>query len=244
MLNQLAAVPLHTLSSGPPHGPRALLLHGVQSSAAGWWRIAAALAASGHFVVAPDLRGHGDSPGGDGYSLRALAADIQAIGSDWDLVVGHSLGGTLAAQLLHDDPGFARRTVLLDPVFTLPEATFEAIVAGQLAELGAPAAQIRAEHPDWHAEDVRLKALAAQATTPAVNEAVLRDNRPWSHAHLLDHATNPVLILGSDPSRGGMLDPALGEALATRIAPVTYRRLDGVGHSAHRDDPARVISAL
>jgi pimeloyl-ACP methyl ester carboxylesterase len=191
-------------------------------------------------VIAPDLRGHGESPGGENYSLAALAADVRALGGRWDLVVGHSLGGTLAAQLLHDDPDFAGRAVLLDPVLVLSDddASFEAIVAEQLAELATPSGE-----PHWHPEDVRRKVLAARATSPAVNEAVLRDNRPWDYAHLLDGVTTPVLILGSDPGHGGMLDPALGETLGRRPM-ITYRRLDGVGHSAHRDDPARVIEAL
>ena len=166
-------VDLATHAWGPPEGERVLLLHGVQSSAATWWRIADGLAADGRRVVAPDLRGHGRSPAAVSYALADLAADVRAIGGDWDLVVGHSLGGTLAAHLV-GDPGFARRAVLLDPVLQLPEEGFEAIVAAQLAELAAPPAD-----PRWHPEDARLKRAAARQTSPYVNEAVLRDNRPW-----------------------------------------------------------------
>jgi pimeloyl-ACP methyl ester carboxylesterase len=233
-----ASIPLHTLTWGPPGAKRALLLHGVQSAAATWWRIASGLAAAGRRVVAPDLRGHGHSPPAAGYALSDLAADVRALGCGWDLVIGHSLGGTLAAHLLAD-PEFARRALLLDPVLQLPEDEFEAIVAAQLAELADPAAD-----PRWHPEDARLKAVAARQTTPAVNEAVLRDNRPWAYERLLDDVVTPVTILGSDPARGGMLDPATGEAIAARAPAVSYRRLEGVGHSAHRDAPALVLGAV
>jgi pimeloyl-ACP methyl ester carboxylesterase len=232
------SIALHALTWGPPGCKPTLLLHGVQSAAATWWRIAAGLAAAGRRVVAPDLRGHGHSPPGPGYSLSDLAADVRALGGGWDLVIGHSLGGTLAAHLL-EDPAFARRALLLDPVLHLPEERFEAIVASQLAELADPPTD-----PRWHPEDARLKAIAARQTTPAVNEAVLRENRPWAYEHLLDDVVMPVTILGSDPARGGMLDPATGEAIAARSPAVSYRRLEGVGHSAHRDAPALVLEAV
>jgi pimeloyl-ACP methyl ester carboxylesterase len=234
-LSTVPVVALSTLAWGPPDGERVLLLHGVQSSAATWWRIADGLARRGRRVVAPDLRGHGHSPGAIGYALADLAADVRALGGGWDLVVGHSLGGTLAAHLLAADPGFARRAVLLDPVLHLPDDAFESIVQAQLAELADPPS-----HPRWHPEDVRLKRLAARQTSPYVNEAVLRDNRPWAYAHLLDALRTPVLVLGSDPAAGGMFDPAIG----ARSSTVAYRMLDGAGHSAHRDDPARVLEAI
>lgn len=127
----------------------------------------------------------------------------------------------------------------------LPEDDFDAIVAGQLAELAAadPAA-LQAAHPAWHPDDCRLKALAAAACSPFVNEAVLRENRPWDYAELLALTRTPTLVLGADPAAGGMLDPRLARRLAADSAQVTYRELAGVGHSIQRDRPQLVIDAL
>jgi pimeloyl-ACP methyl ester carboxylesterase len=242
-----AAVPvsLHTLRWGRRGGPRTLLVHGVQASANCWWRIADAVAHAGLDVAAPDLRGHGQSPSGRHYRLDDFGADLIALGDDWDLVVGHSLGGTLIALLLAADPGFARRAVLLDPVLELPEDDFEAVVAGQLAELAAadPAA-LQAAHPAWHPDDCRIKAQAAAACSPFVNEAVLRENRPWDYAGLLAQTRTPTLILGADPEEGGMLDPRLARRLEADSAQVTCRELGGVGHSIHLDRPQLVIDAI
>lgn len=236
---------LHTLQWGRPGHRRALLVHGVQSSANSWWQIADALARAGVQVTAPDLRGHGQSPSGARYTLADLVADLLAVGDRWDLAVGHSLGGTLVAWMVAADAGFARRAVLLDPVFELPEDDFDAIVAGQLAELAAAdLAALQGAHPAWHPEDCRIKAQAAAACSPCVNEAVLRDNRPWGYSELLARAQSPVLVLGADPAAGGMLDPALARQLAARNARVTYRLLSGSGHSVHRDRPKQVIDAL
>jgi hypothetical protein len=53
-------------------------------------------------------------------------------------------------------------TVALEMPVAFPQDDFDAIVAGQLAELAAadPAA-LQAAHPAWHPEDCRIKALAA-----------------------------------------------------------------------------------
>jgi len=236
-----APVTLQTMSWGRPDGPRVLLVHGVQAAAITWWQVADKLARSGAAVTAPDLRGHGASPSALRYRLDDFVADLVALGDGWDLVVGHSLGGTVAARALASRTGFARRALLLEPVLELPEDDFEAVVRGQLAELAsADPAAFQTSNPHWHPEDCRLKAIAAAACSAFVNEAVLRDNRPWTYAGLLESVRTPVVVLGGDPVAEAMLDPALGEALARANPNVDYRKLAAVGHSPHRDEPELV----
>ncbi len=84
--------------------PVSLLVHGVTGWWRTWWRVGPALADAGWRVVAVDLRGHGLSPRLDGnVTVRDLAADlastVAAIGRPIDLLVGHSLGGAVAAEL-------------------------------------------------------------------------------------------------------------------------------------------------
>lgn len=79
-------------------GPPVLLLHGLGGTVADWNRFAARL--TGHRVVAVDLRGHGGT--GDGpWSWDAVLDDIEAViahlGLPAPAVVGHSLGGWVAA---------------------------------------------------------------------------------------------------------------------------------------------------
>ncbi len=208
-----------------------LLLHGVQSSGATWWRIAEGLAQRGADVTAPDLRGHGASPRADRYRLADFVADLRPA---WDLVVGHSLGGTLAAYALANHAAFARRAVLLDPVFDLPDDGFDDLVAGQLAELTLTHDELRERHPRWHPEDIRRKAEAARACDPHAAEATLRENRPWDHGHLLARSDTPLTILGADPAHGALFAP---------IADPRYTMLAGAGHSLHRDNPDAVLDA-
>jgi pimeloyl-ACP methyl ester carboxylesterase len=224
---------------------KVLLVHGVQSSAGAWWQIADALARRGLTVAAPDLRGHGLSPAGQSYRLADFVEDLVTFGQSWDVVVGHSLGATVIAQALAEGHWPGCRAVLLDPVLELPEHDFEVIVASQLAELAsADATALQLANPSWHPEDCRQKALAAAACSPFVNEAVLRDSRPWAYADLLTRVASPVLVLGADETAGGMLDPQLGHRAAASNPGITYRRVPGASHSLHRDRPQLVVDAI
>jgi haloacetate dehalogenase len=109
-------------------GPGLLLLHGYPQTHAIWHRVAPGLAE--HFtVVAPDLRGYGDSskPAGDPdhatYSKRTMARDqialMRAFGFEQFFVVAHDRGGRVAHRLAVDHPGAVRRLVVLDIVPTL-----------------------------------------------------------------------------------------------------------------------------
>lgn len=96
----------------------ALLLHGFASSSLTWRKLAKDLAGQGYRVIAPDLTGHGRSPRANKYSLDAWAEDVKKLDIRPDLIVGHSMGGLVAA---HIQPHFqASRIVLVDPVYRLP----------------------------------------------------------------------------------------------------------------------------
>src|SRR5215468_6490609 len=55
-----------------------LLLHGWPETKRIWWRNVAPLAAAGFEVIAPDLRGHGESDlsPGDAYDLAIYSRDV------------------------------------------------------------------------------------------------------------------------------------------------------------------------
>jgi haloacetate dehalogenase len=109
-------------------GPPVLLLHGFPQTHAMWHRVAPELA-RGHTVVAPDLRGYGDSsrpPEGDdhgGYSFRSMAADqvavMRSLGHERFAVVGHDRGARVAHRMTLDHPEVVTRLAVLDIVPTL-----------------------------------------------------------------------------------------------------------------------------
>ena len=104
-------------------GPPLLLLHGYPQTHAMWRKVAPILAA--HFtVVAPDLRGYGDSakppglPDHSNYSKRAMAQDqvelMDALGFERFCVAGHDRGGRVAHRMALDHPGRVAKLAVLD----------------------------------------------------------------------------------------------------------------------------------
>lgn len=215
-------------------GPRrALLLHGIQSDANGWWRLGPDLAGHGWHVTAVDLRGHGASPRGDDYAIGAFRDDVLALAGPWDLLLGHSLGGTVALACMAGAPDLTRRLVLEDPSLSSRDA------AVSLEELLAPfrspitCAALAAEHPDWHPEDVVYKVGALLRTSPDVTEGVVAAG-PWELAEVVRALPVPTLLLGADPARDPLVPPPVGEALAAANPQVVFRTVPGADHSIHR----------
>jgi pimeloyl-ACP methyl ester carboxylesterase len=93
-----------------------LLLHGYPETKRIWWRNIAPLAAAGFEVIAPDLRGYGDSdlsPDG-AYDLTIYSRDIHALvqdvlGHDRCAVVAGDIGGVVAIDLAQRFAGFVER---------------------------------------------------------------------------------------------------------------------------------------
>jgi haloacetate dehalogenase len=114
--------------------PPLLLLHGFPQTHVMWHRVAPQLGER-YPVVAPDLRGYGDSgkPESDdthaAYSKRATAADVVALmrqfGFERFNACGHDRGGRVAHRMALDHPGALARLMLLDisPTQTMYERT-------------------------------------------------------------------------------------------------------------------------
>ncbi len=98
-------------------GPGLLLVHGIGDSSRSWVPLMGPLAER-FTVLVPDLLGHGESakPRAD-YSLAAYANGMRdlldVVGLDEVTVVGHSLGGGIAAQLAYQHPTRVERLVLV-----------------------------------------------------------------------------------------------------------------------------------
>jgi pimeloyl-ACP methyl ester carboxylesterase len=153
-----------------PAAPLVVLVHGITGNAMAWASVGAALA-GGCEVVAPDLRGRARSAGlPSPYGLSRHAADVTAIlqhfgadaeaGADAAVLVGHSMGGFVAALVTTDSPDLVHGLVLVDgglPFAVPPAADTDDMLAAVLGssldrldrtfpDLGAVRA-LWAEHP-------------------------------------------------------------------------------------------------
>jgi pimeloyl-ACP methyl ester carboxylesterase len=116
---------MHVVLAG--EGFPVVLLHGIPQSWYEWRKVIPAL--SERFrVIAPDLRGLGDSAKPpDGYDKRTLARDVRellrGLGVERAVVVGHDWGGGVAQRFVLDHPEASERLVCMDIPYFATEDT-------------------------------------------------------------------------------------------------------------------------
>jgi pimeloyl-ACP methyl ester carboxylesterase len=241
---------------GPPDARPLLLIHGVTSSSATWWRTGPALAAAGYRTVAVDQAGHGATGRWLGHHrFRDNAGDVAAFARATGLarddlrIVGHSWGALTAAHLaaaglvpavlvLLDPPTLTRSaiaTLLEDPTERRYEDLPEAIAAVRLA------------YPGWSEGDVLAKAEGLTAFDEAAVRAVLLENE-WDGglAGLADPAARdgPVWIVRGEPAAGSFVTADALPALAARVGPQRLLTIAGGPHSPQRTHPEATLVAL
>jgi len=98
--------------AGPRQGVPIILCHGFPELAFSWRHQIAALAAAGRWVIAPDQRGYGLTPGPEAveaYDMEHLTGDLigllDHLGAPKAIFVGHDWGGIVVWQLplMHPD---------------------------------------------------------------------------------------------------------------------------------------------
>jgi pimeloyl-ACP methyl ester carboxylesterase len=154
-------------------GPDLLLLHPTGFVADIWLPLAQRLCSRYH-VVAPDVRGHGDSEKPAEYTMALLAQDLAAFviatGLAAPIGVGHSAGATTMAVLEAERPGTFRAAVLMEPVLNYdrkPE-TF----GTELSELAANTLKRRSV---WPGRAAALDSYSSRPPFGTWNETALRE---------------------------------------------------------------------
>ena len=110
---------LHYIDWGNPDAPPLILQHGGRDHCRSWDWVAEELRRDWH-VIAPDLRGHGDSqwsPDGN-YEMSAFVYDFAQLVHQLDLspvtIVAHSLGGNVATRYAGLYPQNVRKLVAIE----------------------------------------------------------------------------------------------------------------------------------
>jgi pimeloyl-ACP methyl ester carboxylesterase len=158
-----------------------------------------------HTVTAVDLRGIGQSDAPhQGYSIPQLADDLVAfcasVGIDKPVVVGHSLGGSIAIELDARHPSLLAALVLVDPWPPDPLSEDVEFLHSLAAELEGPNGEAvrRAYAGDMGVQDEALARWIVElmcSPSQSVAAAVIRGLAEWSGRDAFARSDVPALLL-------------------------------------------------
>ena len=235
------------------HGPTVVLVHGLGSRIEHWLPVARKLART-HRVVLAQLPGHGASEMAEPLTLERAAEALEGtLARDTRepvTLVGHSVGGLVAAKLTLDRPRLVRALVLIEtslkPAMSEGERLglieqidrdYRGLVEGAYASFGRDSAQGAKLAAEAHAQDPKMM-------KPWIRLALSADlSADAGELHL------PVVAVLADRSwprdePWGATAKALGYERIPQIQPV---RFDGCGHFVMLDRPsdlARLIARV
>jgi pimeloyl-ACP methyl ester carboxylesterase len=241
-------------------GVPVLLVHGVGESMYAWRHNLGPLVAAGYRVIAFDNRGSGFSGKPDtGYTNlsydQLLLGLMDALGLPDAVLVGHSMGGEIAAEVALSAPRRVRGLVLIDAAGEGVRAPWLLHLAGVL-----PVAQVAlAVAPRWSVT-LALRSTYANPrliTPEDINQyyAPVRDPG-FSHAlaQVLAHfrvdalrgrlggLETPTLVLWG--SRDRLMPQEFGARFASELPRSAFVVVPGAGHDLEEEAPDRVNDLL
>lgn len=232
-------------------GPSVILVHGITESRRSWDPLIPALVDAGYEVTAVDLRGHGESSVTAPFDSMTLGADVAQLAANKSrpLVIGHSLGGVVAAicaaqadvrgAIIVDQPlalaGFQAGLREAEPFLRGTDEEFHAVMVQIFGSMSGPLVgpeRDRIEALRQGRQEVVLGVWNQILTTPAEElDAVV--------AAMTAGITAPVLSLhGIDPG------PDYASWLATLIPAAETEIWADQGHYPHLIDPDRFLARV
>lgn len=211
---------LHFVDWGNETKPPLLLVHGGKDHARSWDHVARALREDYH-VIAPDLRGHGDSAWAQGstYTLPEYVLDIaqlvEVLGLAPLSIIGHSMGAAISLYYTGVYPQKVRKLVAIEGMGAPPELR----ALNENREL-------------WEATTAWIDAVRSAArrqprryATIAEAAARMREENPNLRADQAHHLTVHGMARNEDGSFSWKFDNASRPLFPQRLAPGSLERL-------------------
>jgi magnesium chelatase accessory protein len=245
-------------------GPVCVLLHGT-GAATHSWRDVMPLLAKHYTVIAMDLPGHGFTKGsGKSPTLEGMAASVAALLDELkltpDLLVGHSAGVAIAAQLLLDRkwqipligftpalmpfPGLAAKIFpsLAKMLFTNP---FVAIIFSRMAQAPGQTAKFLARATGSKIDAAGDKYYTRLFSKSGHCDGAIRMMANWRLEALgarLGNLTRPILLVSA--AKDAAIPKTAVVQAAALIPSCETQEMVGLGHLAHEEDPPQAAKII
>jgi non-heme chloroperoxidase len=242
-------VRLHYVEQGPASGPVLLMLHGYSDSSFSFSRVMPLMRPDWR-VIAPDLRGHGDSERPAlGYRPADFADDVVRLMDGLRIpsavIAGHSMGSFVARKVYELAPDRVTKLVLIggapvcdnavvrDLLGTVETLT-DPVDAAFVREFQSSTISVPVPPPFFEAvcaNSERMPARVWKAALRGLVEDTIR-TRPQV----------PTLVIGG--REDAVFSSAEQALLATQCPNATLELFGGVGHTVHWEQPIEFVHAL
>ncbi len=224
--------------------PPLILLHGLTANGLCWTAIAHELE-SEYDVIMPDLRGHGKSSAPDfGYRYDDHANDvvglINGLGISPPVLMGHSMGGLVAAVVAGHYPALVRGLILADPTFISSKRQREvrdSDVADQHRRvldwsLEDVVNDLRTKHPHRSLSTVEIIARARLETRLSAFDVLTPPNPEYRQ--LMGSIDIPCLLVIGD---AGVVSADVASELQLVTPKLQVVQIKDAGHGLFYDEP-------
>ncbi len=235
-----------------PNGkPAVLLLHGLGADSASWSYQTPVLLSQGMRPIIPDIPGFGKSRYvNKRWSIPGVTVELAGLVTDLSatplVLVGISMGGTLALQLALDFPQCIERLVLVNTFASLRPRRFSELsyLAIRFLRANLIGVKAQAEMVAWRifprSNQAELRKMLIESihhSDPAVYRAAMRSLGLYNVTKKLGKIRNPTLVItGTEDSTV----PLAAQAdLAEKIPGAKQVFIPGGGHAVTVDQPER-----
>jgi len=237
-------------------GTAVVFLHGLGASMYAWRKNLEPVAAAGYRVIAFDNRGFGFSnkpaTGYDNASYaRLTVALLDSLHLPDAVLIGHSMGGAIVAEVAIAHPERVRGLVLIGsaglgarepPLFRVGRWPLIGPLLFAFRGRGLTERLLKATYADpgkvSEADVDQYYAPVAEPEYGRALRAVLRSFRFDALAGRLDHISAPTLVLWGEADR--LIPLTLGRALAAGMPRAAFLSVPRAGHSVQEEAPEEV----
>lgn len=251
----MTSTPAFTSLGG--RGPTVLMLHGIGGGHLAFAPQVESLASAGYRAVAWDMPGYGHSAPIEPYTFKGLAQScvqlIESLKVDNVILVGHSMGGMVAQEVVARRPGLVSRLVLCgtSPAFGKPDGDWQReFIAQRTAPLDAGQSMAELAEtlvpqmvgPGSLPEGVRLATHCMGLVPAATYRRALECIVTFDRRDNLGNIHVPTLLLAGEHDRNA--PPAVMKKMAQAIAGSTFLEMKGIGHLQNLEAPEEFDALL